>query len=47
MKTIRMKAFVILDATLPPIDWGYLPAEGWGRSPPAPRTTPGNTNATA
>jgi len=47
MKTIRMKAFVILDATLPPIDWGYLPAEGWGRSPPTPRTTPGNTNATA
>jgi len=39
MKTIRMKAFVILDATLPPIDWG--------RSPPTPRTTPGNTNATA
>jgi hypothetical protein len=30
MKTIREKAFVILDGTLLPIDWGHLPAEGWG-----------------
>lgn len=47
MRTIREKAFVILDGTLPPIDWGHLPAEGWGRSLRTSRTTPGNTSATA
>jgi hypothetical protein len=47
MRTIRAKAFVVLDGTLLPIDRGHLPAEGWGTSPPTPRTTPGNTNATA
>jgi len=47
MRTIREKAFVILDGTLLPIDWGHLPAEGWGRLLRTPRTTPGNTSATA
>lgn len=47
MRTIRTKAFVILDGTLLPIDWGHLPAGGWGRSPQTPRITPGNTSATA
>jgi len=47
MRTIREKAFVILDGTLLPIDWGHLPAEGWGRSLRTPRTTPGNASATA
>jgi hypothetical protein len=47
MQTIQEKAFVILDGTLLPIDWGHLPAEGWGTLPPTPPTTLGNTSATA
>lgn len=47
VRTASRLAFVILDGTLLPIDWGHLPAEGWARSPPIPRTTPGNTSATA
>jgi hypothetical protein len=47
MRAIREKAFVILDGTLLPIDWGHLPAGGWGTSPPTPRTTRGNTNVMA
>ncbi len=34
VRSASMKAFVLLDGTPLPIDWGHLPAEGWGRSPP-------------
>lgn len=41
------EAFVILDGTLLPIDWGHLPGEGWGRSPPTGLSAPGSTRSTA
>ncbi|WP_457464804.1 transposase family protein [Streptomyces sp. TE5632] len=40
VRKASLKAFVLLDGTLLPIDRGHLPAEGWGRSP---RTGPNNS----
>lgn len=40
------KAYVRLDGTLLPIDWGYLPAGGWGTSPPTGPSTRESTRDT-
>ncbi|CAM5379282.1 hypothetical protein SHIRM173S_04755 [Streptomyces hirsutus] len=42
-RTASTKAFVLLGGTLLPIDWGHLPAEGWGKSPRTGPSTPENT----
>ena len=43
MRAASTKAYLILDGTLLPIGWGYLPAEGWGRSPPTVPSIRANT----
>jgi hypothetical protein len=43
VRTASTKAYLLLDGTLLPIDWGRLPAEDWGTSPRTGRTAPANT----
>jgi len=47
VRATSMKAYLIQDGTLLPIDRGHLPAEGWGRSPPTGPSTRENTRSTA
>ena len=45
-RTASTKVFVLLDGILLPIDWGHLPAEGWGRSPRTAPSAPASTRST-